>query len=176
MIRRPPRSTLFPYTTLFRSHHRVAHVARQVLLQSVLQLGAQHARERHRAQLREAEHRSFSDRERVGELPLALHPDEDPVARLKVAAVEPRAEQRHHRPRMRVLPGPDERLLELLAGRQRRTDIARSEALPCRGAGRGEEDEREDEVRDEAHGYSTVTLFARLRGRSTSHRRRTAMW
>src|SRR2546427_2472352 len=27
MIRRPPRSTLFPYTTLFRSHRRVAHVA-----------------------------------------------------------------------------------------------------------------------------------------------------
>src|SRR3989442_8722661 len=29
MIRRPPRSTLFPYTTLFRSHgrgHRSAHV------------------------------------------------------------------------------------------------------------------------------------------------------
>src|SRR5438552_14751270 len=24
MIRRPPRSTLFPYTTLFRSHRRVA--------------------------------------------------------------------------------------------------------------------------------------------------------
>src|SRR2546427_9090134 len=24
MIRRPPRSTLFPYTTLFRSHHEVA--------------------------------------------------------------------------------------------------------------------------------------------------------
>src|SRR2546422_1878856 len=24
MIRRPPRSTLFPYTTLFRSHHRGA--------------------------------------------------------------------------------------------------------------------------------------------------------
>src|SRR5438034_3791250 len=23
MIRRPPRSTLFPYTTLFRSHHRI---------------------------------------------------------------------------------------------------------------------------------------------------------
>src|SRR3989441_4068493 len=23
MIRRPPRSTLFPYTTLFRSHHRL---------------------------------------------------------------------------------------------------------------------------------------------------------
>src|SRR2546422_8637899 len=27
MIRRPPRSTLFPYTTLFRSHH----AARQIL-------------------------------------------------------------------------------------------------------------------------------------------------
>src|SRR3712207_7391993 len=25
MIRRPPRSTLFPYTTLFRSHSRVLH-------------------------------------------------------------------------------------------------------------------------------------------------------
>src|SRR3712207_7062500 len=24
MIRRPPRSTLFPYTTLFRSHHQMA--------------------------------------------------------------------------------------------------------------------------------------------------------
>src|SRR5437899_7762095 len=34
MIRRPPRSTLFPYTTLFRSflvqhHHRFQHVGRQ---------------------------------------------------------------------------------------------------------------------------------------------------
>src|SRR3712207_8028826 len=29
MIRRPPRSTLFPYTTLFRSH--VAHLGRHVL-------------------------------------------------------------------------------------------------------------------------------------------------
>src|SRR2546430_3885970 len=26
MIRRPPRSTLFPYTTLFRSHHRAVAV------------------------------------------------------------------------------------------------------------------------------------------------------
>src|SRR2546430_11199182 len=25
MIRRPPRSTLFPYTTLFRSHHRLKY-------------------------------------------------------------------------------------------------------------------------------------------------------
>src|SRR2546425_8794634 len=28
MIRRPPRSTLFPYTTLFRSHARAAPVGR----------------------------------------------------------------------------------------------------------------------------------------------------
>src|SRR2546430_13313579 len=28
MIRRPPRSTLFPYTTLFRSAHRRSHHAR----------------------------------------------------------------------------------------------------------------------------------------------------
>src|SRR2546426_8173487 len=26
MIRRPPRSTLFPYTTLFRSHAEVGHI------------------------------------------------------------------------------------------------------------------------------------------------------
>src|SRR2546430_14018547 len=30
MIRRPPRSTLFPYTTLFRSRHTAAVGARQV--------------------------------------------------------------------------------------------------------------------------------------------------
>src|SRR2546422_8271202 len=27
MIRRPPRSTLFPYTTLFRSHHHLSDAA-----------------------------------------------------------------------------------------------------------------------------------------------------
>src|SRR2546422_5608012 len=34
MIRRPPRSTLFPYTTLFRSHraHRPARALRQRVL------------------------------------------------------------------------------------------------------------------------------------------------
>src|SRR2546427_2213618 len=30
MIRRPPRSTLFPYTTLFRSHHREPVVPQQL--------------------------------------------------------------------------------------------------------------------------------------------------
>src|SRR3712207_8553707 len=31
MIRRPPRSTLFPYTTLFRSHSRLQHKVRRQL-------------------------------------------------------------------------------------------------------------------------------------------------
>src|SRR5256885_12385146 len=31
MIRRPPRSTLFPYTTLFRSEHRVKRIAHWVV-------------------------------------------------------------------------------------------------------------------------------------------------
>src|SRR3712207_6955007 len=32
MIRRPPRSTLFPYTTLFRSHEPARRVANHLLL------------------------------------------------------------------------------------------------------------------------------------------------
>src|SRR2546429_6261368 len=31
MIRRPPRSTLFPYTTLFRSHHASHRVRKSVI-------------------------------------------------------------------------------------------------------------------------------------------------
>src|SRR5256886_11092096 len=61
MIRRPPRSTLFPYTTLFRSHHTALHrhahqgagphrgapeVLRQLLHEVALQLGPEHAPER----------------------------------------------------------------------------------------------------------------------------------
>src|SRR2546422_8172802 len=34
MIRRPPRSTLFPYTTLFRSHQAAADVRARVLRRS----------------------------------------------------------------------------------------------------------------------------------------------
>src|SRR2546429_3076418 len=39
MIRRPPRSTLFPYTTLFRSSERSAAGARQRDLRKELRLG-----------------------------------------------------------------------------------------------------------------------------------------
>src|SRR2546427_3874731 len=37
MIRRPPRSTLFPYTTLFRSHFRDRHVGQVVKRQPLNQ-------------------------------------------------------------------------------------------------------------------------------------------
>src|SRR5260370_24456739 len=40
MIRRPPRSTLFPYTTLFRSGHRGRHGL--VVDRAVLRLGLAH--------------------------------------------------------------------------------------------------------------------------------------
>src|SRR5436853_5709129 len=45
MIRRPPRSTLFPYTTLFRSHraHVVKFLHTRLLIQPVLDVGAHHA-------------------------------------------------------------------------------------------------------------------------------------
>src|SRR3712207_9321254 len=44
MIRRPPRSTLFPYTTLFRSHrlHQLAHLPE--LLDELVDLLDGHAR------------------------------------------------------------------------------------------------------------------------------------
>src|SRR2546427_12951354 len=44
MIRRPPRSTLFPYTTLFRSDEILAHLAGNVRQNLVLvfQLDAEH--------------------------------------------------------------------------------------------------------------------------------------
>src|SRR2546430_12253820 len=37
MIRRPPRSTLFPYTTLFRSRARTRFVGRQAELEALCQ-------------------------------------------------------------------------------------------------------------------------------------------
>src|SRR3712207_7789033 len=62
MIRRPPRSTLFPYTTLFRSLGRVAepaglrlHLARVGLGRERMQR-AEQQRERPERRLDEAEH------------------------------------------------------------------------------------------------------------------------
>src|SRR5258707_10211878 len=51
MIRRPPRSTLFPYTTLFRSHAARDPLRHAVLLPAALAAGALRSRLRpaHRA-------------------------------------------------------------------------------------------------------------------------------
>src|SRR5256885_13208616 len=38
MIRRPPRSTLFPYTTLFRSHAANSSIQETVLTNSILMI------------------------------------------------------------------------------------------------------------------------------------------
>src|SRR3712207_8538551 len=45
MIRRPPRSTLFPYTTLFRSHEQLGHVAEALALAAAepVRLPTEHA-------------------------------------------------------------------------------------------------------------------------------------
>src|SRR3712207_495041 len=74
MIRRPPRSTLFPYTTLFRSAHRRALrlLGRQVLGGAHDRAGLRHVR---RARARDAE---------VGDLRAPLGVDDD-VVRLEVA-------------------------------------------------------------------------------------------
>src|SRR3712207_7871709 len=66
MIRRPPRSTLFPYTTLFRSRRRLGdaegeddrdrHPAQARLRHGGD--GAPHARRRHAARARSEEHTS----------------------------------------------------------------------------------------------------------------------
>src|SRR6266571_1153261 len=46
MIRRPPRSTLFPYTTLFRSLHRAMRFADAVQAGVVVVNGGTHGRDR----------------------------------------------------------------------------------------------------------------------------------
>src|SRR2546430_2819513 len=58
MIRRPPRSTLFPYTTLFRSHHargqgeRYRFVERPLALQDGIGLAARHVEDADRKSTR----------------------------------------------------------------------------------------------------------------------------
>src|SRR5438552_12053829 len=56
MLRRPPRSTLFPYTTLFRSRVNIEHEAMPVVAD-------RHKREDLRLDLRlEVEHDAYQDR------------------------------------------------------------------------------------------------------------------
>src|SRR2546422_8493389 len=49
MIRRPPRSTLFPYTTLFRSHRRAAVPADEIVPEMAQGVGDQRAVSRERS-------------------------------------------------------------------------------------------------------------------------------
>src|SRR5258708_22867168 len=46
MIRRPPRSTLFPYTTLFRSHHPARRHRVALELEALPRLAEQHRQDR----------------------------------------------------------------------------------------------------------------------------------
>src|SRR5258708_13142743 len=48
MIRRPPRSTLFPYTTLFRSHHSESRRSAPALAARRLSPARRRRRRRHR--------------------------------------------------------------------------------------------------------------------------------
>src|SRR5438105_5215636 len=50
MIRRPPRSTLFPYTTLFRSSHGMSS-GWTIFLRFALRAGAQRRSEEHTSEL-----------------------------------------------------------------------------------------------------------------------------
>src|SRR6266404_3480501 len=80
-------------------HRRIAEELREMRLEPALQLRAQDALQRHDSDLRQLElgpppsRRPRRHDERVGELRFAFDPDRDPVARLKVAALEPRANQ-----------------------------------------------------------------------------------
>src|SRR3712207_8326174 len=61
MIRRPPRSTLFPYTTLFRSHGLAEKLEAAVLLQST---GEQTGFGQHLKAVADADYRATVGRER----------------------------------------------------------------------------------------------------------------
>src|SRR2546430_9945258 len=65
MIRRPPRSTLFPYTTLFRSPVRAEEVAEH--RHRGHEIADEHGPPRQRAGLREPEHLDHREEERRSE-------------------------------------------------------------------------------------------------------------
>src|SRR3989449_4292320 len=79
MIRRPPRSTLFPYTTLFRSYHSLGHarwddVGKMLYLADYLEPGRPFDREAHRAlAARVPGERDARSEEHTSELQSRLH-------------------------------------------------------------------------------------------------------
>src|SRR5436309_7814703 len=58
MMRRPPRSTLFPYTTLFRSHHACAGVGRRDVVGAPWNTDSRGPRDHFGARVRSEEHTS----------------------------------------------------------------------------------------------------------------------
>src|SRR2546430_13876768 len=74
MIRRPPRSTLFPYTTLFRSRESVAVMVKEIMEAEIAQLAGAELGER-APDRREAQRNGYRPRRwdtRVGEIELAI--------------------------------------------------------------------------------------------------------
>src|SRR5256885_6597112 len=69
MIRRPPRSTLFPYTTLFRSRLRVQELVRVPARRQRPRLGLAVADDARDEEVRVVVGRAEGVRERVAELP-----------------------------------------------------------------------------------------------------------
>src|SRR2546426_6554820 len=68
MIRRPPRSTLFPYTTLFRSGQLARDQQRETEYHEASQVLGELERERHGAGLRGAMSFTFRSEEHTSEL------------------------------------------------------------------------------------------------------------
>src|SRR5689334_23632033 len=75
LIRRPPRSTLFPYTTLFRSRRAVQQPRARARLARLEALGGRLLRHPRRAAVREARQLERQRVARRGELPRFLHRD-----------------------------------------------------------------------------------------------------
>src|SRR2546422_7266495 len=73
MIRRPPRSTLFPYTTLFRSHPRREHEQQRVEARLAPRDVAPAAEHGKRHQERGQQHHEERSEEHTSELQSRLH-------------------------------------------------------------------------------------------------------
>src|SRR3712207_7321160 len=67
MIRRPPRSTLFPYTTLFRSQEQIAAESERLAAEQAKQAERTKALEERAKQLEEEQERVEADRRAVRE-------------------------------------------------------------------------------------------------------------
>src|SRR2546427_12875086 len=89
MIRRPPRSTLFPYTTLFRSHGDGRDRVREGHERRIEQPGdpPDHPQSDERRKHKHEQHRPVVDRHRLGRHSLGRHQAVDHVLRISPAWV-----------------------------------------------------------------------------------------